>query len=528
MKEPQNRKIYNNILETIGKTPLVCLNILTKEMGIEAEILLKLEYFNPTGSHKDRLAFNLISTAEAEGKLKPGGTIIEATSGNTGLGLCLTAGIKGYRAIMVAHPKASQEKINLMKRLGAEVIIARSISSTDPEGALSIAKRLSETIPNSFYTQQVSNPANPATHMKSTSLEIYEQTGGKLDYFFMAVGTGGTITGTGRVLKEKDPNIKVIACDPVGSIIGSQGSTYKPFKVEGVGRDVVPPNCDLNVIDDWVKFTDKQAFDTARKVMKMEGIMCGGSAGGVLWSALHYAKEKKLGKDKTIVVFIPDTNRNYLTRFMNDEWMLGNKFMDEEEYRQLSMDSQFLPEKRQGDDITLKEIESSTLSTFTPETSIMDVWHKVKKDGLAMVKDNDSVEYKGILIDKDIISVISQRRLKLTDPVSKVMSPHFFILSKDMKVSTAQKMMENYDYLLFENDNKEVNVIRPTDLMNSLEVALAGLTGAGKTDVALSLARKINGRVITADSTQVIKQVSVLNNKTEPKNGVDLIGLEDV
>ena len=174
MKEPQNRKIYNNILETIGKTPLVCLNILTKEMGIEAEILLKLEYFNPTGSHKDRLAFNLISTAEAEGKLKPGGTIIEATSGNTGLGLCLTAGIKGYRAIMVAHPKASQEKINLMKRLGAEVIIARSISSTDPEGALSIAKRLSETIPNSFYTQQLVNPANPATHMKTTSVEIYE------------------------------------------------------------------------------------------------------------------------------------------------------------------------------------------------------------------------------------------------------------------------------------------------------------------------------------------------------------------
>jgi len=472
MEEPQKRQIYNNILETIGKTPLLRLNRLTKEMGIEAEILLKLEYFNPTGSHKDRLAFNLVSTAEAEGKLKPGGTIIEATSGNTGLGLCLTAAIKGYRTIMVAQPKASKEKIDLMKKLGAEIVLARSMLTDHPENFLNIAKKLSETIPNSFYTQQLVNPANPATHMKTTSVEIYEQTGGKIDYFFTAVGTSGTVMGTGKVLKEKIPNIKVIGCDPVGSILGSKGSTYKHFKVEGVGRDVIPPLCDINLIDEWVKFTDKQAFDTARKAMRMEGIMCGGSAGGVIWSALHYAKEKKLGKDKTIVAFIPDTNRNYLTKFMSDEWMLGNKFIDEGEYRQLTMDSQFLHEKHHGDDITLKEIESSTLSTFTPETSIRDVWHKVKKDGLAMVKDNDSVEYKGILIDKDIISVISQRRLKLADPVSKVMSPHFFILSKDMKVSTAQKMMENCDYLLFENDNKEVNVIRPTDLMNSLELAL--------------------------------------------------------
>jgi cystathionine beta-synthase len=473
MKEPQNRQIYNNILETIGKTPLVRLNTLTKEMGIEAEVLLKLEYFNPTGSHKDRLAFNLISTAEAEGKLKPGGTIIEATSGNTGLGLCLVAAIKGYRAIMVAQPKTSQEKIDLMKGLGAEVVLARSMSSTDPEGVLSIAKRLSETIPNSFYTQQFSNPANPETHMKATGLEIYEQTDGKLDYFFMAVGTGGTITGTGRVLKEKDPNIKVIGCDPVGSIIGSKGSAYKPFKVEGIGRDVVPPNCDLNVIDDWVKFTDKQAFDTARKVMKVEGIMCGGSAGGVLWSTLHYLKEKKLGKDKTVVVFIPDTSRNYLTRFMNNEWMLGNNFMDEEEYRELTMDSQFLPETRHGDDITLKEVESNTLATFTPETTIHEVWNRLKKDGFVMVKDNDSSEYKGLLVDKDVISVISRKKLRLIDPISKVMSQHFFVLSKDLKLSTAQKMMENCNYILFENEEKEINVVKSTDLMNNLELALS-------------------------------------------------------
>lgn len=472
MKEPKQRQIYNNILETIGKTPLVRLNKITKELGIEAEVLLKTEYFNPTGSHKDRLALNMITTAEAEGKLKPGGTIIEATSGNTGLGLCLVAAIKGYKAIMVAQPKTSQEKIDLIKGLGAEVVLARSISSTDPEGVLSIAKRLSETIPNSFYTEQFSNPANPDTHTKSTALEIYDQTAGKIDYFFMAVGTGGTITGTGRALKKKDANIKVIGCDPVGSIIGSKGSTYKPFKVEGIGRDVVPPNCDLSVIDDWVKFTDKDAFDTARKIMRLEGIMCGGSAGGVLYSALRYAKEKKLGKDQTLVVFIPDTSRNYLTRFMNDEWMLGNGFMNEEEYRQLTMESQFLPETRHGDDITLKELPCNALATLPPDASIEEAWSRLKKDGLVMVRENDSAEYKGILTDREVISVISRKRLRLVDPISKVMTANFFILNKDMKVSTAQKIMESRDYLLYENDNKEMCVVKHSDIMNNLELAL--------------------------------------------------------
>eukprot|EP00826_Nyctotherus_ovalis_P015596 TRINITY_DN1444_c0_g1_i4.p1 TRINITY_DN1444_c0_g1~~TRINITY_DN1444_c0_g1_i4.p1 ORF type:complete len:484 (+),score=155.34 TRINITY_DN1444_c0_g1_i4:194-1645(+) len=471
--EPRERQVFNNILETIGRTPLIRINQLAKELGIEAEILVKTEYFNPTGSHKDRLAYNLITTAEAEGKLKPGGTIIEATSGNTGLGLSLIAAIKGYRAIMVAQPKTSQEKINLMKGLGAEVVLGRSISSTDPEGVLSIARRLSKEIPNSFYTEQFSNPANPATHMKSTGLEIYEQAGGKIDYFFMAVGTGGTITGTGRVLKEKDPNIKVIGCDPVGSIIGSKGAEYKPFKVEGIGRDVVPPNCDLSIIDDWVKFTDKEAFDTARKVMKKEGIMCGGSAGGVLFSALRYAKEKKLGKDATIVVFIPDTSRNYLTRFMSDEWMLGYGFMTEEEYRQLTMDSQLLPEKRHGDDIAIKDIASTSLATLPPDASIAEAWPRLKKDGIVMVKDSESEKYTGILTDKDVVSVVSRRRLRMADPISKVMTGNFYIVNKDLKVSTAQKMLENQDYLLFENDSKEICIVKSTDLMSNLETAIS-------------------------------------------------------
>lgn len=470
MESPKKeRHIYNNILETIGNTPIIRINKLTKELGIECEILVKCEFFNPSGSHKDRLALNLINTAEAEGKLKPGGTIIEATSGNTGLGLCLVATVKGYHAIMVAQPKTSQEKIDLIKGLGAEIVMGRSASTNDPEGVLKIAERLHKKIPNSFYTEQFSNPANPVTHFKSTGIEIYDQCGGKVDYFFMAAGTGGTITGTGKILKEKNPNIKVIGCDPVGSIIGSSGTMYMPFRVEGVGRDVVPPNCDLSIMDDWVKFTDKDAFDTARKVMKLEGIMCGGSAGGVLWSALHYALEKKLDKTKTIVAFLPDTSRNYLTRFVNNEWLLGYGFINEEEYRHLAMESRFLPEEHYGDDLRLVDLPCRTIEAFPSDTPLSKVWPSLKTNSIIIVKDNDASEYKGVLTDREALAGISTKKTTFSDPISKVMSKDFYLMDKNLKVSTAEKILENKEYILFESESKAVKIARTVDIMNKLD-----------------------------------------------------------
>eukprot|EP00826_Nyctotherus_ovalis_P044248 TRINITY_DN4768_c0_g4_i1.p1 TRINITY_DN4768_c0_g4~~TRINITY_DN4768_c0_g4_i1.p1 ORF type:complete len:479 (+),score=158.47 TRINITY_DN4768_c0_g4_i1:117-1553(+) len=476
MKSPkEGRCIYNNILETIGNTPLIRLNKLTKELSIECEILVKCEFFNPSGSHKDRLAFNLVAAAEAEGKLKPGGTIIEATSGNTGLGLCLVAAVKGYNAIMVAQPKTSQEKIDLMKGLGAEVVMGRSTATNDPEGVLKIAERLNKTIPNSFYTQQFSNPANPETHLKSTGIEIYEQCGGKLDYFFMAAGTGGTISGTGKALKEHNPNIRVVGCDPVGSIIGSAGAMYMPFKVEGVGRDVVPPNCDLSVMDEWVKFTDKDAFDTARKVMKLEGLMCGGSAGGVLWSALHYAQEKKLDRTKTIVVFLPDTSRNYLTRFVNNEWLLGYGFISEEEYRHLAMESKFLPEERYGDALKLRDLPCTTVPTLPLDATIAKAWPSLKKQGLVVVKERDGAGYAGVLSSKDALAAVSTKKATFADPVAKVMVKDFYMLSKNLKVSTVEKVLENKEYVLFETEGKEVKVARIVDIMNKLDTEANGV-----------------------------------------------------
>jgi len=473
MEQPfqSKRRIYNNILEVIGDTPLIRLNKLPKEYGVECEVLVKCEFFNPTGSHKDRLALNLIETAERNGEIKPGGTIIEATSGNTGLGLCLVAAIKGYRAIMVAQPKTSQEKIDLIKGLGADVVMGRSNGTKDPEGVLAIAEKLASKIPNSFYTQQFSNPANPVTHIKRTGVELYEQTGGKLDYFFMAAGTGGTISGCGKILKEKNPAIKVIGCDPVGSIIGSSGTMYMPFKVEGVGRDVVPPNCDLSIMDDWVKFNDKDAFDTARKVMKLEGIMCGGSAGGILFSALDYAKRNKLGKDKTIVAFLPDSARNYLTRFVNNEWLLEYKFIDEDEYRKVSMESSLLPESRYGDDLKLKDIICPAVSVVPQDTTIGTVWETLKKDGVVLIKaiGTKDIVYKGIVTSRDAFSAVSSGKAKMSDRLDKISRADYCLLSEDLKVSTAGKMLDNREYLLFKRSSPaEIGMLKVEHIMSKL------------------------------------------------------------
>lgn len=453
----------------MGETPLIRLHRLPKEEGVECEVLVKCEFFNPTGSHKDRLALNLINTAEREGKLLPGGTVIEATSGNTGLGLCLIAAVRGYKAIMVAQPKTSQEKMDLIRSLGADVVMARSNSTNDPEGVYRVAERLRDKIPGSYYTDQFANPANPVTHYNSTGVEVCDQCGGKLDYFFMAAGTGGTISGTGKRLKERIPGVKVVGCDPVGSVIGSSGTIYMPFKVEGVGRDMVPPNCNMAIIDEWVKFSDKGAFDTARKLTRLEGIMCGGSAGGVLCSALEFARKNKLGKDKTIVAFLPDSSRNYLSRFVNNEWLLEYGFVDEEEYRRVSMEASLLPEKRYGDDIKVKELSCSTVSVVDQNSSISSVWKILERDSVVLVKAPGTVDaYKGIVTSKEVLSAVSTGRLKMTDPLDKISRPDYCLLSEDLKVSTAGKMLDSREYLLFRHNtasNKEVRVLKVADIM---------------------------------------------------------------
>ncbi|HEX7078182.1 MAG TPA: cystathionine beta-synthase [Candidatus Eisenbacteria bacterium] len=323
-------RIYDSILETIGETPLVRIRHMAQDC--KATVLAKVEYFNPGGSVKDRIAVAIVSEAEAKGLLKPGGTIVEATSGNTGTGLAMVAAVKGYRAILCMPDKVSIEKINLLKSFGAEVIVTPTAVPPDsPESYYEVARRLAREIPGAYLANQYFNPTNPEAHFRSTGPEIWNQTGGKIDYFVASLGTGGTISGTSRYLKSKNPKIKVIGADPVGSILKDffytkQMVPAKTYKVEGIGEDFIPGTTDFSVIDEIVQVNDFQSLNTARRLAREEGILAGGSSGTALTVALQVARQAKEGE--TVVVLIPDTGERYLSKVHSDEWMRDNRLLD--------------------------------------------------------------------------------------------------------------------------------------------------------------------------------------------------------
>lgn len=322
-------RYFKNILEAIGNTPLVKINKLNPNKNIT--LLAKLESFNPGLSIKDRMALHIIEVAEKKGLLKPGGTIIESTSGNTGLGLALVALVKGYKTIFTIPDKMSSEKIDILKSFGAEVVITpMAVAPDDPRNYWEVAKRLKEKTPNSFYVNQHYNPQNPEAHYSTTGPEIWEQTNGKIDYLVAGMGTGGTISGTGKYLKEKNPKIKVIGIDPKGSIFYDYFKSGKiveahPYKIEGIGEDIIVGALDFKIIDDIIQVDDKQAFNMARKLLKEEGIFAGGSSGAAMYGAIKLAK--KLRGKKVVVVILPDSGFKYLSKIFNDKWMKENKFI---------------------------------------------------------------------------------------------------------------------------------------------------------------------------------------------------------
>ncbi|RPI19609.1 MAG: pyridoxal-phosphate dependent enzyme [Ignavibacteriae bacterium] len=387
-------KYYNSIIELVGNTPLVKLNKLTK--GFKSQVFAKMESLNPGGSVKDRIGSAMIEDAEKRGVLNPGGTVVEATSGNTGIGLALAAAVKGYKSIFVMTDKVSVEKRRYLKALGADIIICPIDAKPDsPEHYVNTAKRIANDTPNSFFAYQYTNPANPVVHYKTTGPEIWEQTDGKITHLVVSIGTGGTISGTGRFLKEKNSAIKIIGADPYGSIFKTYKETGiitegKPYLVEGIGQDVLPENVHFRYIDDIINVTDKDSFYMARRLAREEGIFAGGSTGTVVCVALKVAKV--LDENGIVVFMVNDTGERYLTKNHSDEWLREKRMLEK-------------------DLITLGIIHQTKLNDKIPELvslkpgnlirDAVEMLEKYDLSQLPVIENNQSV---GTIIEADIIT----------------------------------------------------------------------------------------------------------------------------
>ncbi len=389
-------QVHENILTVIGNTPLVRLNQVTR--GIQATVLAKCEFLNPGGSVKDRIGLAMVEAAEREGKLKPGGTIVEATSGNTGVGLALAAAIKGYKCIFVLPDKMSEEKIRLLRAYGARVIVTpTAVEPDDPRSYYSVSKRLVEETPNAILAGQYWNPANPEIHYRTTGPEIWRQTDGKVDYFVAGMGTGGTITGTAKYLKERDPKIKVIGVDPVGSLLYDtfkaggkipEGVFPKVYKIEGIGEDFVPTTLDFTYVDDVIQVDDRESFLMTRRLVREEGLFCGGSSGTAAHTALQVART--LPADKTVVVLLPDSGSRYLSKVFNDDWMRENRFLGYP-----------LAEGHVADLLRIKPTELITATPRDPKTVVIERM-KVRDVSQLPVVD-DAGEYIGMVTEVELL-----------------------------------------------------------------------------------------------------------------------------
>jgi cystathionine beta-synthase len=331
---PTEAQIHENILGTMGNTPLVRLNRVSR--GVRAQIISKVEYFNPGSSVKDRIGVTIIEEAERTGRLKPGGTVVESTSGNTGVGLAIAAAIKGYKTVFVMPDKMSEEKIRVLRAYGARVVVTpTNVEPEDPRSYYSVAKQIVADTPNSILANQYHNPVNPQTHYETTGPEIWRQTAGQIDVFVCGMGTGGTITGVGKFLKEMNPKIQIVGVDPIGSILHDFFYTGKmteahSYKVEGIGEDFIPSVYDFDYIDDMVRVNDKESLLMTRRLVREEGMFVGGSCGAAVAGALRYAAERDLGPDKMVVVLLPDSGSRYLSKVFDDAWMRENRFLESE------------------------------------------------------------------------------------------------------------------------------------------------------------------------------------------------------
>jgi cystathionine beta-synthase len=451
-------KYYNNILETIGNTPLVKLNNVCKD--VKALVLAKVETTNPGNSVKDRMALQMIDDAEADGRLKPGGTIIEGTSGNTGMGLALVAIIRGYKLICVLSDKQSKEKMDILRAVGAEVhVCPTNVAPEDPRSYYSVSKSLAETTPNSWYVNQYDNPSNAKAHYLSTGPEIWEQTEGKITHFVVGVGTGGTISGVGKYLKEKNPNIKLWGIDTYGSVfkkyhetgVFDQNEIY-PYITEGIGEDILPENVNFDIIDKFEKVTDKDAAVWQRKIAKEEGIFVGNSAGSAVKGLLQLKGE--LTEDDVVVVLFHDHGSRYVGKMFNDDWMKERGFLDEE--------------KANAQDL-IKDHEGKHLVTVTQDDPLSQAILLMNQYEISQIPVVGKGGFVGSLTDNLLFTkLLADASLKEL-PVKNIMEPAFPIVDGAASIAEVSKHFQNGAKAVMVNyDGDQHHIITQQDMIKAI------------------------------------------------------------
>ena len=453
--------IYNSIVETIGNTPMVRLNRIFK--GLPGEVLAKVEYFNPGNSTKDRMALRMIEDAERDGRLKPGGTIIEGTSGNTGMGLALTAIAKGYRCIFTMADKQSQEKINILKAVGAEVIVCpTNVEPEDPRSYYSVARKLNKDIPNSIYPNQYDNPSNAAAHYAATGPEIWKQTEGRITHYVATVGTGGSMCGTSRYLKDQNKNIFSLGIDTYGSVFKKYKETgifdkneIYPYLTEGFGEDILPQNVDFDAIDLFLKVTDKDGAIMARRLSKEEGLFVGWSSGSAVHGALEYAREN-MKKEDVMVILLPDHGTRYLNKVYNDQWMKDHGFLEERVYATAR-------------DIIYSRAGKDRLVTISAAEPLEQAILALNREGIDQLPVVDGHEYVGTVGTAGLLEKIIQNPEARKLPVREVMDKPMQFVALDSTLDVLSSMLgKNNKAVLVRDEQDKVHILTQHDVLEAL------------------------------------------------------------
>ncbi|MDF1664578.1 MAG: cystathionine beta-synthase [Planctomycetota bacterium] len=454
-------KFAKNILGLIGNTPLLRLNKVTA--GVRAPIYVKMEYLNPGGSVKDRIGIQMLEDAEKAGLIKPGGTIIEGTSGNTGLGLLLAAITKGYRCIFIMPDKMSQEKIDVLKAFGAEVVVTpTAVEPEDPRSYYSVSARLAREIPNSYYPNQYQNPSNPKTHYQSTGPEIWEQTDGEIYAFVAGMGTGGTLSGTGKYLKEKNPDVQIVGVDPVGSMYYDKFHSdtvieAKTYLVEGIGEDFFPSTMNLDILDDVIQIDDRSCFVMTRQLARQEGVFTGGSGGAAVWAAIEYAKKHDLTEDQPIIVLLPDTGMRYLSKIFSDDWMTNHGFMPNDR------------EGTVGELLNTKTTSVPSLIAVEPEALAYEALRLMKEyevDQIPVIKDG---EVKGTIREEQMFELFLNKSDPQKVTISDIMGEGLPVVDESTSIDDISLILtKGPKAVLVKSGDKQYGIVTKGDLISRI------------------------------------------------------------